>query len=513
MINHLSMEDCHSQCTGGCLAVTSSVLYNAGDGFWNPNTDSLLLARQESDITWTTQVNWEDYRDWPPCLGFDLWGVSTHEMGHFFGIGHSAFGTATMFASIASCDSTKASLSTDDKRAYRVLHRDGVEIAVATLEAGAAKLSVTNKGNLGFTGPGGKWGDSFQFDATGTAEHLFECSFAMAEAGGPVSDNFRQDVTADPGGDADFLQVTDLAVSRGVTSQEAQAQFDDSRAEAPYGVRVVSRFFADDAAGNEDFVIAEYLLINESGQALTDFRGGLFADVDYNNEYIQNSVSYEADRSLAVVSTPNTGNLFGITVCNSEGAAAMRALYATDQTAPEEFSDANKETWMGAAFERTTLGPADIALMIATGDFDVLDGDTVNVAFAIVGGTSLADLRANALTAQIFYQTVIKGSVTGVEDARIVLPVARMEPVSPNPFSGSTRLSYSLLASGPARLDVIDASGRVVRTLVQEQQDKGHHSVVWDGRDHGGNRVASGVYFSRLRTGGVNLQEKMLILK
>jgi hypothetical protein len=37
-ISHVSMEDCFNQCTGGCLAVTSTVLFPFGDGFWNTNT-------------------------------------------------------------------------------------------------------------------------------------------------------------------------------------------------------------------------------------------------------------------------------------------------------------------------------------------------------------------------------------------------------------------------------------------------------------------------------------------
>lgn len=502
--NSLSMTDCFNQCTGGCLAVTSTILFQFGDGFWNTNTvsDTLLLARQESDITWTDSVNWGDYRDWPGCPGeFDLWGVTVHEQGHFIGLGHSATFQSTMFASVASCDSTKASLHPDDRRGGRALYRTGTRVAASDLGAGLASLTVTNKGNLGFTGSGGKIGTSFQWAPLGAAQHVFECSFAMAEVGGTVSDNFRND-SANAGGDGDLQQSSDLAVlSPGaVTAEEAAASFDDSRAPSPYGVDVDARFFADDAAANEDFVIIEYVMTNNGGSPLVDFRAGLFMDADFNDQFALNVVNYDAANDMAYVSTANTTSLFGIAVLNTEGAAAMRALFATDTTAPEAYSDANKQTWMSAGFERTTLGPADIALMIASGDFDIAVGATANVAFALIGGSSLADLQANAATARALYQGSIKGTTTSVEDGIAVLPIADFDSVTPNPFGRSTRLDYTLYTPGVVRLDVLDASGRLVRTLVQSEQAKGTHSVVWDGTDGSGRELSSGVYFTKLAT-------------
>lgn len=69
----------------------------------------------------------------------------------------------------------------------------------------------------------------------------------------------------------------------------------------------------------------------------------------------------------------------------------------------------------------------------------------------------------------------------------------------PNPFNPSTTISFALPKAGNVQLLVFDVRGRVVRTLVKERLDSGVHSITWDGQDDGGRRVASGVYFCRLR--------------
>ncbi len=514
MVNHVSMEDCFSQCTGSCLGVTSTVLYAVGDGFWNTNTvsDSLYLARQESDITFSATRNWDDYRDWGSCAGaFDLWGVATHEVGHFIGLGHSQFGQATMFASVAPCDPSKASLYIDDERGARVIYRDGTKVAATTMTAGASSLTVTNKGNTAYTGSGGRIGESFRWDPLGAAEHIFEASFAVQAGNGAVSDNYRVENAGLPGGDADFQQSSDLVIdgTPDYVAQEATATFDDSRAESPWGFDITANYYADDAVANEDFVITEYVITNNSGQTRNNVRGGVIADVDFNNLFSTNSVNYDAANHLAYVSGTNTSSFMGIAILNAEGGVAMRGL----NNATDDATDANKQAWFNGGFSSTSAGPADIALLIATGDWTLANGESACAAFAYIGGSSLADLQANAQQAQDLYQNVIKQDPANAPDlaGHAVMPLA-LEQNSPNPFRGKTRLAYTLLEEGPVSLDIIDASGRVVTHLVQESQGKGQYSLVWDGTDTDGNTMPSGVYFSRLRQEGRNDIKKMLLI-
>ena len=83
----------------------------------------------------------------------------------------------------------------------------------------------------------------------------------------------------------------------------------------------------------------------------------------------------------------------------------------------------------------------------------------------------------------------------------------------PNPFNPSTEIRFALPRGGEVRLQVFDLEGRLVRSLLSEVMPAGSHRVVWQGDDHRGVPVASGVYFYRLQTGTGDLVRKMTVLK
>jgi flagellar hook assembly protein FlgD len=77
-----------------------------------------------------------------------------------------------------------------------------------------------------------------------------------------------------------------------------------------------------------------------------------------------------------------------------------------------------------------------------------------------------------------------------------------------------TEVSYGVPeAAGPVTIAVYSVSGKLVRVLVDGEQEAGFQSVVWDGRDEGGAPVASGVYFCRMNAAGFQDVAKMILLK
>jgi hypothetical protein len=83
----------------------------------------------------------------------------------------------------------------------------------------------------------------------------------------------------------------------------------------------------------------------------------------------------------------------------------------------------------------------------------------------------------------------------------------------PNPFNPLTTISFSLPRESLVSLRVFDLRGRLVRTLLDESRPAGVHTVVWDGRDESGGRVASGTYVTRLVSSEGVLTRKMLLAK
>ncbi|MFH1688714.1 MAG: GEVED domain-containing protein [Candidatus Eisenbacteria bacterium] len=90
----------------------------------------------------------------------------------------------------------------------------------------------------------------------------------------------------------------------------------------------------------------------------------------------------------------------------------------------------------------------------------------------------------------------------------------RLGQNTPNPFNPTTTISYDVPADGGhVEIRIIDVTGRLVRTLVDEPQTGGRKSVAWDGRDDGGERCGSGVYFYRIDAPGFSSSRKMVLLK
>ena len=84
----------------------------------------------------------------------------------------------------------------------------------------------------------------------------------------------------------------------------------------------------------------------------------------------------------------------------------------------------------------------------------------------------------------------------------------------PNPFNPHTTISFDLPQETRARLRVFDISGRLVRTLLNDERvQQGRNEVFWNGRDDRGRQVSSDVYFYRLETKEFSETRKMVMIR
>jgi len=115
----------------------------------------------------------------------------------------------------------------------------------------------------------------------------------------------------------------------------------------------------------------------------------------------------------------------------------------------------------------------------------------------------------------------IKGKVylqegTGVEngtDEMNVIPGYSLLQNYPNPFNPSTCIEFDLARTNQVKLEIYNILGSKVKTLVNDKLSVGHKSITWDGKDDQGKKVASGIYFYRLKTEEFSLTKRMLLLK
>jgi Concanavalin A-like lectin/glucanases superfamily/Secretion system C-terminal sorting domain len=83
----------------------------------------------------------------------------------------------------------------------------------------------------------------------------------------------------------------------------------------------------------------------------------------------------------------------------------------------------------------------------------------------------------------------------------------------PNPFNGQTHISYDIQNTSKVNLIIYDILGRRLNTLVDEVKSPGKYSAVWDSKDSNGNKLASGIYFIRLKTNNYVGTNKIILLQ
>lgn len=82
----------------------------------------------------------------------------------------------------------------------------------------------------------------------------------------------------------------------------------------------------------------------------------------------------------------------------------------------------------------------------------------------------------------------------------------------PNPFNATTTISFALPQDGKVSLKIYNLAGQIVKTY-EEFMSAGYRSIIWDGTNSRGEKVASGVYFYRLDVGVWTDIKKMMLLK
>jgi hypothetical protein len=83
----------------------------------------------------------------------------------------------------------------------------------------------------------------------------------------------------------------------------------------------------------------------------------------------------------------------------------------------------------------------------------------------------------------------------------------------PNPFNPATNLPYDLPTRGRVSVIVYDVQGREVRTLIDQEQEAGMHSVQWEGTNDRNQHIASGTYYAKVIFNDAIQTIRLLMLK
>ncbi len=104
--------------------------------------------------------------------------------------------------------------------------------------------------------------------------------------------------------------------------------------------------------------------------------------------------------------------------------------------------------------------------------------------------------------------TLVRGTLTSVEDEAAFPKHFALDQNYPNPFNPTTTIAYALPQTAEVRLAVYNLFGREVARLVETTQSAGRYTVLFNA-----DGLASGIYFYRIEAGSFSQTRPLTVLK
>jgi len=139
------------------------------------------------------------------------------------------------------------------------------------------------------------------------------------------------------------------------------------------------------------------------------------------------------------------------------------------------------------------------------------DGDYGSAAGQTTGGGSLTNSALRYAAIDLEFQEVWIGPASINEET---IPQVDFQLSNyPNPFNPETTISYNMIEDGNVSIDIFNVKGQKVRTLINEHVTAGDHSLVWNGTNNNEQKVSSGIYFYKMKSGNYSATKKMILMK
>jgi len=162
--------------------------------------------------------------------------------------------------------------------------------------------------------------------------------------------------------------------------------------------------------------------------------------------------------------------------------------------------------------------PGSRNMTLTSGNFTMALGDTQEVVIIMTAGlgadrlASIEVMKFFARKAREFAQFSFETEVK--EHKNNILPESfHLYQNFPNPFNPRTAIQYDLPVESHVKLTVYNTLGKKVKTLIDENQNAGSYSAVWDGTNAKGGIIASGVYFYKIEAGAFIRTREMIFIK
>lgn len=153
--------------------------------------------------------------------------------------------------------------------------------------------------------------------------------------------------------------------------------------------------------------------------------------------------------------------------------------------------DGNGNYYMDFVKEMPVLDPIYVYQSLERVDIADLDGD--GIVEIIPEYTLYKGWQGSLEKRSVFLK---RDNLTSIKEENSVYPTEfNLQQNYPNPFNPSTRIKFTLASESKINIKIYNALGEEIKELLNETRINGEYEITWDGRDHFGQGVPSGVYF------------------
>jgi serine protease len=374
--------------------------------------------------------------------------------------------------------------------------------------------TITSKGKIGYNADGQLQGLGFTYMGTNL---LYEASVMFGSASTKVSDSFRGETAGTA--DADFQSVVKAykTIPAVFSEFDVHGRFNDAVATPVQNLLVSHSAYAWSTPGNRKYVIVEYVMKNSGTTPINTLYAGIAADWDIDAATAStNKSNYDAATKMGYIYSTATGGKFaGIKLLtNTAGPVCYNIDNIAGGGGGVDINDATD--YFGTGDKYTTLstnrylaGTADadgedIVGVMSSGPFTIAAGDSAKVAFALIAGDDLTDIKKSADSAQVHYDgpppvvTGIKNNSTNELNA----------VVFPNPTNSDLNFMINTTKSENVDIILVNTLGQTMKHLVKNNMNSGFNQITTDV-----SQLPVGTYFYQIKTDNASLKGKVIITK
>lgn len=368
--------------------------------------------------------------------------------------------------------------------------------------------TITSKGRSCYNGDGQTQGLGFVYRDSSLA---YECGLMIGTSTTKVVNTVRN-TTATP--DNDFASMVRVAIDNPtvISDFDLSGKFNDNNAaaSAKLNIEVKHRSFTWNAPGDMNYVMVQYNIKNTSANALSNMYAAIFTDWDIQN-YSANKSDQNPTLKLGYsYATTSTQLYAGVKVLSN----TPFNMYAADNVTggggginlADGFDTSEKYQTMSTSRPQAGVTGAgnDVINIVSTGPFNVPAGDSIIVAFALIGGDNLAELETGATNAQIRYDAAFP-TITIINENNNESVFLN---VYPNPSNGNVTFNFKLNDTEKVQIVVYDLEGNIVKQITNVKYNTGVNNVQVSLDD-----LPAGVYSCKMTTKDVVINKKLTLVK